>query len=89
MRRSSSSVFIASERRRASTPLREQVADVDALAERVVEQDAPALFGEERREVREELGHAARPPRRPASAVSALTGKTTGSFTSFASCVRA
>ena len=32
----------------------------DALAERVVEQDAPALLGEELGEVREELGHAAR-----------------------------
>ena len=75
-------------RRRASTPLPSSAPTLEALAERVVEQDAPALLGEERREVREELGHAARRPCRPRSAVSALTGKTTGSFTSLASSVR-
>src|SRR5262249_4983022 len=39
--------------------LLEDARRLDALAERVVEQDAPALFGEELREVSEQLRHAA------------------------------
>ncbi|HMQ73618.1 MAG TPA: hypothetical protein PKD25_13950, partial [Rubrivivax sp.] len=40
--------------------LLQELTDVDPLAERVVEEDAPALLGEERHEVLHELGHAAR-----------------------------
>ena len=82
MRRSISSPFIWMLRRRASTPFESSCATAEPLAERVVEQDAPALLGEEAREVRDELGQAARRAVAARAPSRALTGKTTGSFTS-------
>jgi hypothetical protein len=65
-------------RRRPSTAARRS----ETLAERVVEQDAPALLGEEPRQMAPRARASRSSLTIAGERVSALTGKTTGSFTS-------